>query len=165
MSTSEVEVVVLETLRSPHRFVRATREAMDGASTDGYGRLRIEPRAGIVRMLVSREQLHRSLRILQAVFAAAESCGYEIAPVEDVFHAYQAKPGVAIAVDEFLYPIEVSESTKQVSLSDDEIEKWKRDHHIRLSYGDESAPTTKSVPSGELEVAFPRSCTEQPGCG
>lgn len=152
----EVPISVPESLRSLHAVVKRTRDAMEGAQLDDHGRLRIEPRVGIARVLVSKDQLNRALRILQGVLTGAEAQGYSVVPAEDIRGAYEAKPGVGLQIEGFVYPVEIVESTKQVALSDEEIEHWKNNHPWGSSVYDK-VPSHKSLPSGDLQLCFPRS--------
>jgi hypothetical protein len=61
---------VPEALRNPQRFVNATRDAYAGIKPDESGRLHLRRRAGIAHLKVSRDQLRRSLLILQVAEVA-----------------------------------------------------------------------------------------------
>lgn len=154
----EVAVKVPETLRGCHPIITATRTALDASDRkDDHGRIEYEPIPGIVSMKVSKETAHRALRILQGLFDATEAEGYELAKFTNGHHAYKAKPGVGILIGGFTYPVEVRERTREVIPTEEEIEKWQKDHSAeweRRIYG--SRPRKKYEPNGELELIFPR---------
>src|SRR5437879_6373965 len=75
-------VTVPERLVRPHPFVAATRDAAGGLKVGEDGRLRIGGREGIVYVVVSREQLQRALRILEALLKEAERRGYELRGIQ-----------------------------------------------------------------------------------
>lgn len=144
-------VTVPETLRGAHLVVRRTREAAESAQIDQYGRISPEPRAGIVHVLVSKAQLHRALLILQGIFAACEAAGLSIEEFNGGYHAHSASPGAGVQVEEFVYPVEIRETTRPVPLTDAELEVEKKSFSWSWNQS-----TEKTVPSGELELMFPR---------
>lgn len=151
-------VNVPETLRGCHSFITATRSALEESKRkDDHGRIEYDYRPGIVAMKVSKETQHRALRIVQGLIEAAEAEGYEIVKFSNGLHAYKAKPGVGIQIGGFIYPVEVRERTREVIPTDEEIEKWRKDHSAeweRRVYG--SRPRKKYGPNGELELISSR---------
>ena len=76
------ELQVPDNLRSPHPVVRTTRDAAKGLRPDDSGRISIGPRAGFIFLRVSRDQLHRSLRIANALLSESERRQFKTVMVE-----------------------------------------------------------------------------------
>jgi hypothetical protein len=143
---------VPETLRRPHRFVAATREASVGVKSDESGRLDVGRRPGVVYLHVSREQLRRALLIAQAVVAEAERRGWEVKPIEK---SYNHRAGCAVVVRGHSYPFEITEMTDRRPLDERELERWRRENRYRLSYQPDLEPPQAHVPNGRLRLSLP----------
>jgi hypothetical protein len=83
-------------LRRPHRLVLATRDAYRAVKPDDDGRMRPRPREGVVRLIVSPEQLPRALRVLQGIFVEAERRGWEVQAAKKNYDP----AGVAILIED-----------------------------------------------------------------
>jgi hypothetical protein len=103
--------------------------------------------------VVSREQLHRSLLILQGLFVEAERRGFDVQAVDK--SGYDARAGVAIVVREHPYAVEITEQTDRVPLTAAEIEQWHREHRHRFSWESSEPPTHRSVANGKLRLSLP----------
>jgi hypothetical protein len=117
------------------------------------GRLRLAPRPGVVRLVVTREQLQRALLIAQGLLKEAEQRGYEVRAVEKA--AYDTRAGIAIVVREHAYPIEITEQTDRLPVTAAEIEDWQKRHRHRVAWDKREPPTHKSVANGRLRVSLP----------
>jgi hypothetical protein len=109
----------------------------------------------VVRLVVSRDQVHRALLVLQGLFAEAERRGFEVRAVEKV--KCDAKAGVAIVVREHAYPVEITEQTDRVPLTAAEIDQWHRENERRhrFSWEKSDPPTHRSVANGTLRLSLP----------
>jgi hypothetical protein len=82
-------------------------------------------------MRVSRTELHRGLLLAHGVMLGAIKRGWSIEAFQGT--KYGNRPGVAIAVQEHRYPIEVVEETRRLPFSDRDIEKWRNEHKWDLA--------------------------------
>lgn len=155
MATGLASVVpVPRRLVQPHEAVKRTRDAAKTARRDELGRLEVGPQPGIFYLVVSRDQLGRSLRILQGLVAEARRRGYEVESAEG---SYAARDGAGIAIGPHVYAIQVKEMTDRIPLTQEEQEAWKRgSHRISLLLQDEPEPPThKHVVNGRLQLSLP----------
>jgi hypothetical protein len=148
-------VEVPSALRRPHPYVTATRKSATGLRARDDGRLEIGPKSGVAHLLVSREQLHRALLVLQAVFTEARRCGYEIAASDK--SGYGDRAGVAVVIRGHAYTIEISETVDRVPLTEAEINEWEQKYNVRrFAWGKEpKRPQTRGVANGKLRVSLP----------
>ena len=105
---------------------------------------------------VSREQLRRALLIGQALVAEAERRGYEIQPIEK---SYNHRAGIALVVRGHAYAFEIVEMTDRLSMTEAELERWRRDNRYRLSYRPKLEPPLKQVPNARLKLSKQRSAS------
>lgn len=70
-------IVVREDLRSPHPLIKATRDVLEGRVDAGNWRVGLTPRLDID---VSKVQLRRALRIMDALVRAFEARGWKVDP-------------------------------------------------------------------------------------
>ena len=77
------------------------------------------PRPGITHLIVSGEQLRRALLDLQAIFKEAERRGCDVRALGKDPYGHRA--GVAVAIRDHAYTIEISEQTDRVPLTDSEV--------------------------------------------
>jgi hypothetical protein len=131
-------------LSHPHSVIRAARDALATAQPSDDGRISVAPRPGMPRILTSRAQQNRALRIAQAVIVEAERRGYEVVDVEK---SYNHKAGIGIAINGHDYPIEITEQTDRVPLTPDEVRRWNRLHPYW------EAPSHRQVPNGKLRIS------------
>jgi hypothetical protein len=96
---------IAEDLRRAHPFIRATRSAARGLHPALDGRLLVGGRPGVVRMVVSRDRLHRALLLAHSLVAGATRRGWSLEPCSK--DRYGDHPGVAIVIGEHHYPMEV----------------------------------------------------------
>jgi len=73
-------------------------------------------------VVVSRELLHRALRLLQAICKEAERRSWT---VESVPRRYDHRPGIAIAVRGHAYPMEIHERTETLQFTRAETDAWR----------------------------------------
>jgi hypothetical protein len=140
-------------LRRPHRHVAATREAAVGQRPQEDGRLRIGGREGIARLVVSHDQLRRSLLILQGLFAEAERLGYSVGPIGG---SYNHSAGVAIVIRGHAYAIQLSELTDRFPLEGEDLERWRKANTWRSSFKP-GAVGNRYAPNGKLRLTSPTS--------
>jgi hypothetical protein len=141
-------------LRRPHPLVVSTRNNYERARFEPDGRLRLRPKPGVVRLLVSKAELRRALLVLQGLFNEAERRGYEVRATED--DRYREKAGVAIVAAGHAYTVSMMELTKPTPLTDAEIERWRKDNNYRLRWGTNlRPPSTRPAPSGKLRLSLP----------
>jgi hypothetical protein len=110
-------------LRGAHHLVQSTRSVASELKPGRNGLLAIGPRAGIVHMKVSRAQLHRALLLAHGLIAGARTRGWEPEPYNKRGHG--DSPGVAIAIREHRYPIQITEETTALPFTDQEVERWR----------------------------------------
>jgi hypothetical protein len=110
-------------------------------------RLEIRRLGLVAQMVVTREQVHAALLLLQTVLKEAERRGYRI-----VVSGGARSTGVAIEIRRHGYPIKITELTRRVPMTRDDIAavesrrySWERE---RL------APTHKAVPNGYLRLSM-----------
>lgn len=111
-------------LRGAHGFVRATRSAASGLRAGADGRLRLGPRPGVIHMRISRQRLQRGLVLAHGLVSGALKRGWDVEAYAGS-RSYEDRAGVAIAVHEHRYPIEIHEGTQALPFSQAEIEKWR----------------------------------------
>lgn len=137
-------------LRSPHRFVTATRDAFAGVKADETGRLQVRARAGVAYLCISRDQLRRALLILQAIFAEAERRGWEVKADDG---GYGEKAGIGVRLRGHTYTVSITEMTDRILLTDAELEHWNRENKWRLPWT--KPPTHRHVVNGRLKLSLP----------
>ena len=117
---------IAEDLRRAHPFIRATRSAARGLRPALDGRLVVGERPGVVRMIVSRDRLHRALVLAHSLVAGATRRTWSIEPYSK--DRYGDHPGVAIVIGEHHYPMEVHEETRTLPFTQEEIEAWRNEY-------------------------------------
>lgn len=91
--------------------------------------------------------------ILQGTFDEAERRGYEICSTEK---RYGTSAGAGIAIRGHAYPIEMSEMTDRVPLTEVERERWRRENRWRLRMNDgRGEPEYKHLANGRLKLTAP----------
>lgn len=147
---SDIAITVPERLQRPHRLVAAARDTFAGAKPDEAGLRNVRPRAGVIYLRVSRQQLRRALLILAAILTEAERRGYEA--VDDK-GGYGDKPGVGLRLRGHVYNVSITEMTDRIALTDVEIDRSKQQNRSRLSWT--RPPTHRSLANGRLRLALP----------
>jgi hypothetical protein len=145
-------ITVPSQLRRPHRYVEETRRAYANVKPDSDGRMRPHPRAGVARLIVSRDQLRRSLLFLQAIFTEAERRGWEIKADATSY----GPDGIAIVANGHSYGLSMHELHERVPMTEADIETWRKENAWKLRWdADLKPPTLKSVPNGRLKLSLP----------
>lgn len=150
----EPKIKVPKTLRGAHSVVQVTRERAVELKQNEDGRLDIGRAPGIAHLQVSRQQLNRALRILQAIIAEAERRGYAINPIEK---SYNHAAGVAVSVRGQNYALSVYELRDKVPLTATEIAKWDRDHRWSSDFQKSGPPKSRPSANGRLGVSIAHS--------
>lgn len=104
-----------------HPFLIATREAAASWICTPDGRLAPWTAPGIAEVRVSREQLERTLELLDAAAAECGGLGLEVAPVG---RTRSHRAGVGIGRGE-LIAIRVEERRDLVAFSEEALERWR----------------------------------------
>lgn len=105
-----------------HPFLTATREAAASWICTPDGRLSPQTAPGIAEVRVSREQLDRTLAVLDAVVAECGAQGLEVAPVGRTrWH----RAGIGIGRGGELTAIRVEERRDLVAFSEEALERWR----------------------------------------
>lgn len=146
---------IAENLRGTHAFIRATRAAAKGLRPGPDGRLTVGERPGVVRMVVSRDRLHRALLLAHSVTAGARHRGWNIEPYSKVGHGHNL--GVAITIREHQYPIEVHEETRTLPFTQEEIDAWRNEYSWMNDRADKMPPPQRKrkEPTGTLRLVLP----------
>jgi hypothetical protein len=144
-------ITVPASLRGAHPIVAATRDSTSGLKPGDDGRLDVGRKHGVVHLQVSREQLSRALRILQAIITEAERRGYELV---DVDKSYDHAEGVGISLGDRAYSIKLYELRDSVPLTESEIKRWEREHEFALKFGSLKRPSTRPVANGRLGIGL-----------
>jgi hypothetical protein len=143
-------------LRGAHRYIRATRSAASGLKAEPDGRLRLGPRSGVVHMQIGRQRLHRGLALAHGMISGALRRGWQIEAYGGSRYGYRA--GVAMAVREHRYPIEIHEETRALAFTESDIEKWRNESSwLRDDRTDKSPPPQRKrkEPTGKLRLILP----------
>lgn len=148
----ERAIPVPEQLRRPHHFVARTRDAAKGQRPGADHRIDLGRRAGILRLLVARENVRRALLLLQSLVAEADRRGMEVEAVEG--ERYNSGAGVGIGAHGHVTLVEVHEDTDRVAMSDEDIARWEEEHRWYL--GEQKPPSLKSVANGRLKIVLPK---------
>ena len=126
-------VEVPDALRRPDPLVRETRAALKGGHADEYGRLRTHKAS--LDLHVSKQSLHRALRIANALIRAARHVGFEVEVGGERSHARFLVEGEAV-------PFGIHEpSRKEIIPKKPDAPSWERD-------------SVQYHPSGNLELRF-----------
>jgi hypothetical protein len=110
------------TSRVMHPFLTATREAATSWICTPDGRLSPCTAPGIAEVRVSREQLDRTLELLDAVVAECEVQGLEAAPVS---RTRLHRAGVGVGRSGELTAIRVEERRELVRFTEEALERWR----------------------------------------
>lgn len=105
-------ISIPERLRNPHAVVkRAEARSKFATQMDGQKRVRPEARPGAVRIVTTRRQVPRALRIAHAVCVRAEEFGYRVVRVDAYWSSLTREnvSGVGIRIGNFTYPFDVCE--------------------------------------------------------
>jgi len=70
-------IVVSDNLRNPHRLVKQSVQILDSCEPNSIGIIE-QSKEDYLDIRVSKKNLSRSLRIMDALIKALESCGYEV---------------------------------------------------------------------------------------
>lgn len=76
-SSAETTIEVAKNLRGAHALVSAANQELSGAKKDSIGFLRL-PSDPTLSIEVSKDQLHRALRIMDAILKALNDRGFEV---------------------------------------------------------------------------------------
>jgi hypothetical protein len=145
-----------EDLRGAHRFIRSTRAAASGLKSGKNGLLEIGRTPGVIYMHVSRAQLQRALLLAHGMIIGAIKRGWEVVPYTE--RGYGRRPGVAIAVGEQRYPIEIVEDTCALPFTENEIERWRSASIFFASERRHKQPPPQQrrrEPTGTLRLQLP----------
>jgi hypothetical protein len=147
------DVITIPTqLRNPHPLLERTRRAYESAKPDTDGRIRPRPSEGVVRLIVSRAALRRSLLLLEGIFREAEKRGWEAKPVKGSFEP----AGVAIVAGGHSYNISIHELHDRVPTDDAYRERWLKQNEWKVRFDpDLQPPNLQSVPNGRLKLLLP----------
>lgn len=110
-------------LRGAHPLVIATRDAASGLDVGYDGRLWLGPRAGVAHLVVSHPSLRRALLILHALTRESIKRGWEIISFAET--RYGARPGIAIGVRGYRYPVEIHELMESLPFTEAGIAAWR----------------------------------------
>lgn len=145
-------ITIPKRLRHPHQLVLHTREAYRDVKPDDDGRMRPRPREGVVRLIVSRGQLERALRALQAVFVEAERRGWEVRAAKKGYEP----AGVAIVIRGHAYAISMSELHEREPMSPDDLARWRRANEWKLRWYPDTQPPEGRARAFTTARASPR---------
>ena len=132
------KIEVAETLRGCHQLVSTTNDAFQGARKRDDGLLH-SPEGSQLSLLVSREQLRRSLLVMSALLKAFESLGHKVSA------------GPKIEINGHSVTLSIREATVKV---EEEFDVSKESIEGRYDFFSERK-RKKQVPSGMLTVAVP----------
>ena len=132
------KIEVAETLRGCHQLVSTTNDAFQGAKKREDGLLH-SPDDSQLSLLVSREQLRRSLLVMSALLKAFESLGHKVSA------------GPKIEINGHSVTLSIREATVKV---EEEFDVSKESIEGRYDFFSERK-RKKQVPSGMLTVAVP----------
>lgn len=147
---------IAEDLRGAHPLVRATQAASKGLRPGPDGRLTIGDRPGVLRMVVSREQLHRALVLAHSTIVGAKRRGWDIKPYSK--EHYGPHPGVAIVIRDHRYPVEVHEQARTLPFTEEEIDAWRNEYSWdRRDRANKMPPPQckRKEPTGRLQLVLP----------
>ena len=132
------KIEVAETLRGCHQLDSTTNDAFQGARKRDDGLLH-SPEGSQLSLLVSREQLRRSLLVMSALLKAFESLGHKVSA------------GPKIEINGHSVTLSIREATVKV---EEEFDVSKESIEGRYDFFSERK-RKKQVPSGMLTVAVP----------
>lgn len=132
------KIEIAETLRGCHKLVSDTNEAFEGAKKQDDGILQV-PKGSKLDLIVSRDQLRRSLLIISALLKTFESLGHKVSS------------GPTITVDGQSVSLSIREGTKAV---EEELEASTESVTGRYDFFSERK-RKKQIPSGLLTVSIP----------
>jgi hypothetical protein len=132
------KIEVAETLRGCHQLVSTTNDAFQGARKRDDGLL-LSPQGSQLSLLVSRDQLRRSLLVMSALLKAFESLGHKVSA------------GPKIEIKGHSVTLSIREATVKV---EEEFDVSKESIEGRYDFFSERK-RKKQVPSGMLTVAVP----------
>ncbi len=132
------KIEVAETLRGCHQLVSATNDVFQGARKRDDGLL-LSPQGSQLSLLVSRDQLRRSLLVMSALLKAFESLGHKVSA------------GPKIEINGHSVTLSIREATVKV---EEEFDVSKESIEGRYDFFSERK-RKKQVPSGMLTVAVP----------
>jgi hypothetical protein len=132
------KIEVAETLRGCHQLVSTTNDAFQGARKRDDGLL-LSPQGSQLSLLVSRDQLRRSLLVMSALLKAFESLGHKVSA------------GPKIEINGHSVTLSIREATVKV---EEEFDVSKESIEGRYDFFSERK-RKKQVPSGILTVAVP----------
>jgi hypothetical protein len=107
-------------------------------------------------MRVSRARLRRGLLLVHGVIADALRRGWEVEAYSG--EGYGARAGVAIAVREHRYPIEIDEETRTLPFIEADIEKWRNESWWGRGSRTGRLPPPqrkRKEPTGKLRLVLP----------
>lgn len=131
-------IEVAETLRGCHTLVSQTRQAFEGAKSRDDGILQ-SPSDSKLDLIVSRDQLRRSLLIFDALLKAFESLGHNVTA------------GPRVDVDGQIVSLAIRETTKAI---EEEFEASKESISGRYDFFNERK-RKKQIPGGKLTLLIP----------
>lgn len=142
------KIEVADTLRGCHRLVSETNDAFHGAKKRADGLLQ-SPECSQLDLIVSREQLRRSLLVMSALLKALESLGHQVSS------------GPKIEINGQVVKLAIREATK---IEVEEFDASKESIAGRYDFFSERK-RKKQVPSGLLTVAvLEADCYSAYGC-
>jgi hypothetical protein len=115
--------VLPKDLRGAHPLVIATRDAANGLGEGHDGRLWLGPKAGVAYLVVSRPSLHRALLVLHGLTRESIKRGWDVVSYPET--RYRAKPGIAIEVRGYRYPVEIHELMESLPFTEADIAAWR----------------------------------------
>ena len=139
---NENPIVVPETLRSAHPLVCEALQVMESAQKGPNGILE-RPAAGCLDVAVSKNQLRRALRIMDAIIKALEVRGFPVR-VADGKHALTRAELMGVDVN-----FAIAEQLETVKEEKDDDETLDGSYRFR-----HSSFRNKTVPSGRLVLAI-----------
>jgi hypothetical protein len=117
------KLVLPRDLRGAHPLVIATRDAAGGPEVGDGGRLWLGPLAGVAHLVLSRSLLRRALLVLHALTRESIKRGWEVVSYPET--SYGARPGIAIEVHGYRYPVEIRELTESLPFTEADIAAWR----------------------------------------
>lgn len=101
----ENSVLVADRLRSPSLLVREAKDLLEGSHLDDHGLL--ERPFGCLDVRVSRAQLKRALRIVDALIKASERRGWKVVVQSSDTFVYVNEVAIALTIEEGLETVEL----------------------------------------------------------
>lgn len=133
---SEAQIAVAETLRGAHELVSAAKQELTGAERDEVGFLFL-PQKPSLNISVSKDQLRRSLLIMDAILKALLDRGYDVGP------------GPTVTIFDESVSFEIRESIKTIREQPEE-QSLEGDYEFRFN-----RYNNRKFPSGKLTLFLP----------